>query len=95
MIYASDIIGTSSDGLNQKICFVIENENEEKLAFIVDKIIDHSRFVVKNLEDNYRKIACFSTATILGDGNVAFILDVEFLFGELLKKREGSLEERV
>ena len=95
VIYASDIIGTSSDGLNQKICFVIENENEEKLAFIVDKIIDHSRFVVKNLEDNYRKIACFSTATILGDGNVAFILDVEFLFGELLKKREGSLEERV
>ncbi|OUI82384.1 chemotaxis protein CheA [Gluconobacter sp. DsW_056] len=95
VIYASDIIGASSDGLNQKICFVIENENEEKLAFIVDKIIDHSRFVVKNLEDNYRKIACFSTATILGDGNVAFILDVEFLFGELLKKRESSLEERV
>ncbi|MEN3166898.1 chemotaxis protein CheA [Gluconobacter sp. OJB] len=95
VIYASDIIGKSSGGINQKICFVIENENEEKLAFIVDKIIDHSRFVVKNLEDNYRKIACFSTATILGDGNVAFILDVEFLFGEVLKKREGSLEERV
>ncbi|WP_249200045.1 chemotaxis protein CheA [Gluconobacter sp. Dm-62] len=95
VIYAADLLGCSSNKAGQKICFVIENENEEKMAFIVDKIIDHSRFVVKNLEDNYRKIACFSTATILGDGNVAFILDVEFLFGELLKKRESSLEERV
>ncbi|AAW61293.1 chemotaxis protein CheA [Gluconobacter oxydans] len=95
VIYASDLLDVPSDKKNQKICFVIENENEEKMAFIVDKIIDQSRFVVKNLEDNYRKIACFSTATILGDGNVAFILDVEFLFGELLKKRESSLEERV
>ncbi|GBR70297.1 chemotaxis protein CheA [Gluconobacter kanchanaburiensis] len=86
VIYAAEILGYRPDGKNQKICFVIENENEDKIAFVVDKIIDHSRFVVKNLEDNYRKIKCFSTATILGDGNVAFILDVEFLFGEILKK---------
>ncbi|GBR44599.1 chemotaxis protein CheA [Gluconobacter roseus] len=95
VIYAAEILGSVPDGKSQKICFVIENENEEKTAFIVDKIIDHSRFVVKNLEENYRKISCFSTATILGDGNVAFILDVEFLFGELLKKRESLLEETV
>lgn len=95
VVYAADLLGFSSDKKSQKICFVIENENEEKMAFIVDKIIDQSRFVVKNLEDNYRKIACFSTATILGDGNVAFILDVEFLFSEILKKRENSLEEKV
>ncbi|MBF0858572.1 chemotaxis protein CheA [Gluconobacter sp. LMG 31484] len=95
VIYAAEILGSVPDGKSQKICFVIENENDEKMAFIVDKIIDHSRFVVKNLEENYRKIACFSTATILGDGNVAFILDVEFLFGELLKKRESLLEEKV
>jgi two-component system chemotaxis sensor kinase CheA len=32
--------------------------------------------VVKNLETNYRKVPGISAATILGDGNVAFIIDV-------------------
>jgi two-component system chemotaxis sensor kinase CheA len=32
--------------------------------------------VVKNLETNYRKVPGISGATILGDGNVALIIDV-------------------
>jgi len=32
--------------------------------------------VVKNLETNYRKVPGISAATILGDGSVAFIIDV-------------------
>jgi len=35
--------------------------------------------VVKNLEQNYRKIPGISAATILGDGSVALILDVAVL----------------
>ena len=31
---------------------------------------------MKNLETNYRKVPGISAATILGDGSVAFIIDV-------------------
>ncbi|GBR08313.1 chemotaxis protein CheA [Gluconobacter frateurii] len=68
-------------------CLVIENEKKEKLAIIVDDIIDQSRFVVKSIEKNYRKIPGFSSATILGDGGVALIVDVDFLIESVSGKK--------
>ncbi|GAP25214.1 chemotaxis protein CheA [Gluconobacter frateurii NBRC 101659] len=60
-------------------CIIVENEKREKIALIVDEIIDQSRFVVKSIEKNYKKVSGFSSATILGDGEVALIVDVDFL----------------
>ncbi|GAN88818.1 chemotaxis signal transduction histidine kinase CheA [Gluconobacter frateurii M-2] len=68
-------------------CLIIENEKKEKIALIVDEIIDQSRFVVKSIEKNYKKISGFSSATILGDGGVALIVDVDFLIESVSGKK--------
>ncbi len=53
-----------------------------RYALWVDQLIGQQQVVVKNLEQNYRKVDGVSGATILGDGSVALILDVVELASE-------------
>ena len=48
-------------------------------ALMVDSIQDQRQVVVKSLEANYRAIDGLAGATILGDGRVALILDIDTL----------------
>lgn len=48
-------------------------------ALQVDALAGQSQVVIKSLESNYRRVAGFSGATILGSGRVAMILDVDGL----------------
>ena len=47
----------------------------QRVALLVDDLVSQQQFVVKNLETNYRRVRGLAAATILGDGQVAFILD--------------------
>ena len=55
---------------------IIVECDDTRLALLVDDLIGQQQFVVKNLETNYRKVDGLSGATIMGDGQVALILDV-------------------
>lgn len=50
-----------------------------RYALQVDQLIGQHQVVVKNMESNYRKVPGVSAATILGDGSVALIVDVQGL----------------
>src|SRR5450830_225245 len=63
-----------SDGI-----VVIVEFDGKKAALFVDDLVGQQQVVVKNIESNYKKIPGISGATILGDGGVAFILDVSAL----------------
>ncbi|UTH72664.1 chemotaxis protein CheW [Chromobacterium sp. IIBBL 290-4] len=58
---------------------VIVESSESRVALLVDDLIGQQQFVVKNLETNYRKVDGLSGATILGDGQVALILDISMI----------------
>jgi two-component system chemotaxis sensor kinase CheA len=60
------------------ILIVIDAE-EMRLALRVDALLGQHQVVIKSLETNYRKVAGISGATIMGDGRVALILDVDAL----------------
>ena len=47
-----------------------------QLGLMVDELMAQQQVVVKSLETNYQRVPGLSGATILGDGQVAFILDV-------------------
>jgi two-component system, chemotaxis family, sensor kinase CheA len=55
---------------------VIVQADGTRFALLVDQLVGQHQVVVKNLETNYRKVPGISGATILGDGNVALIIDV-------------------
>jgi two-component system chemotaxis sensor kinase CheA len=55
---------------------IIVEKDENKSGLIVTRFIGQQEIVVKNLTRDLRQAQNFSGATILGDGNVALILDV-------------------
>lgn len=67
---------------------VIVDTNEGRAALLVDELVAHHQVVIKSLETNYRKVEGVSGATIMGDGRVALILDVDELMR--LNRRLGS-----
>ncbi|MGQ0455831.1 MAG: chemotaxis protein CheA [Hyphomicrobium sp.] len=56
---------------------LVEIEAQEAVGLIVEEICGHRQVVIKSIRDHFQHIAGVAGATILGDGNVAFILDVE------------------
>lgn len=58
---------------------VILEADGNRAALLVDELVGQQQVVVKNLETNYRKVPNISGATIMGDGEVALIVDVSGL----------------
>ncbi|MSU89459.1 chemotaxis protein CheA [Rhodobacteraceae bacterium 2CG4] len=58
------------------VAVVIDAEDAGRIALAVDELIGQRQVVLKSLETNYRKVPGVSGATILGDGQVALILDL-------------------
>ena len=50
--------------------------DNRRAALLVDSLIGQQQLVVKSLETNLHAVAGIAGATILGDGRVALILDV-------------------
>jgi two-component system chemotaxis sensor kinase CheA len=60
-------------------------------ALLVDELVGQQQVVVKNLETNYRKVPGVAAATILGDGSVALILDVNDLYQFSQRHKENGI----
>ena len=58
-----------------ELCLVVEVDNR-RAALLVDSLIGQQQLVVKSLEANLHAVPGVAGATILGDGRVALILDV-------------------
>ncbi len=56
---------------------IIVNIDGEKYGLIVDDVIGQQQIVIKSLGSIYQSIEGISGATILGDGSVAIILDLQ------------------
>jgi two-component system chemotaxis sensor kinase CheA len=67
---------------------VIAAAQESRVGFIVDQVVGDYQTVIKPLGRMYREVEGVSGATILGDGTVALILDVNRL--AQVVQREGS-----
>lgn len=63
----------------EKGILVLIDVEGEKAALLVDALLDEHQVVIKSIETNYRKVEGTAGATILGDGRVALILDVNSL----------------
>ncbi|WNM62786.1 chemotaxis protein CheA [Candidatus Nitrospira neomarina] len=60
---------------SQALLVIVETDGR-RLAVLVDELTGQQQVVIKSLEQNFRKVEAISGATILGDGQVALILDV-------------------
>ena len=72
------------------VTVLVETDSQSRCALLVDSIQDQRQVVIKSLETNYGKVRGIAAATILGDGRVAMILDVD----SLVSGRDGAVGGR-
>jgi len=65
---------------------VVVETPARRVGLLVDDLLGQQQVVIKSLEENFYKVEGISGATILGDGQVAMILDLEGLV-RLQKRR--------
>ena len=53
--------------------------NGERVALLVEEVVSRQQVVVKSLEQHLKQVEGLSGATVLGDGSIAFIIDVSRL----------------
>ncbi|HKZ11294.1 MAG TPA: chemotaxis protein CheA [Rhodanobacteraceae bacterium] len=70
---------------------VVVQGRGRRYALLVDELVGQQQVVVKNLETNYRKVPGVSAATIMGDGSVALILDVNDLCQITASQKENGV----
>ena len=63
----------------ERFVVLCEADGSSKIALMVDQIIGQQQVVIKSLEENFQRIDGIAGGTILGDGNVALIVDVQGL----------------
>lgn len=72
---------------------IMVNHKNMLVALVVDHIIGNHQAVLKALGQAYRKQEVVSGASILGNGEVALVLDTNKLLQEYMNNREDELEK--
>ncbi|MDF9398623.1 chemotaxis protein CheA [Vibrio sp. 1180_3] len=80
-------MGESGELSDRIICFVEAAGN--RVGLLVDELLDQQQVVIKSLDSNYSKVSGISGATILGDGSVSLILDIQGLISAYSNRRSN------
>jgi two-component system chemotaxis sensor kinase CheA len=68
--------GISTEGEPARPLLVVVEAEGSRAGIVVDDLLAQQQIVIKSLKSNFRAVPGLSGATILGDGTVALILDV-------------------
>jgi len=80
LIRTGELLGAKdASDANKGVVILVESQGIGRLALLVDAILGQRQVVIKSFENNYQHIEGIAAATILGDGRVALILDVDGL----------------
>jgi two-component system chemotaxis sensor kinase CheA len=81
LVYLGDLlhIGSSADLSGECVVIITDAGDGTRLGLVADELCGHQQVVVKSIEESYGPIPGVAAATILGNGSVALILDVEKL----------------
>jgi len=88
--YLNELLGYSIEPLEYKTMhsIVVIGLDERKVAVAVEKLIGKEEIVVKSLGRHLRNVRGIIGATILGDGQVVVILDIEYLLRPIGERGE-------
>ncbi len=80
-------ISDSKNDLTQGILVIVEADGR-KTGLFVDDLLGQQQVVIKSLDGNLGKVDGISSATVLGDGTVALILDI----AELVQRANTGID---
>lgn len=94
LVRLHQVLGTDSTTTNRAIDVIVVETGSIRYGLVVDGLHDSEEIVVKPLGQHLKTCTCLAGATILGDGEVALILDVGGIatFAQLSKSAEDATE---
>jgi two-component system, chemotaxis family, sensor kinase CheA len=72
-------IGSAPEDSEESVVIITDAGDGSRFGLVVDQLCGHQQVVIKSIEESYGSVPGIAAATILGNGRVAFILDVEKL----------------
>ena len=92
LLCVGTILGWTDGGIMPgSVALLVEGDGGSRAALLVDAIQGQQQVVIKSLEANYQQVPGVAAATILGDGRVALILDVDGMVSDA--RGEGAFAE--
>jgi two-component system chemotaxis sensor kinase CheA len=81
IVHLGELLDVTSEvnDLADGVVIITEAGEGTRFGLVVDELCGHQQVVIKSIEESYGAVPGIAAATILGNGRVAFILDVEKL----------------
>jgi len=81
VVYLGELldITAGAEESSESVVIITDAGDGVRFGLVVDELLGHQQVVIKSIEESYGSVPGIAAATILGNGRVAFILDVEKL----------------
>jgi two-component system chemotaxis sensor kinase CheA len=95
LVRLTDVLGVESDRSDGHVLIAVLQAEGKRFGLVIDRVLSTEEIVVKPLGSRLKSLGTYSGATILGDGRVALILDVQALArraltAEALERSNGA-----
>jgi two-component system, chemotaxis family, sensor kinase CheA len=78
LVFLRDALELGKAGDDSRcVDIVVLQEQKQQFGLVIDEVVDTQEIVVKPLGKQLKSVDCFAGATIMGDGRVALIIDVQ------------------
>ncbi len=92
-----DALGKDAKTSHRSLTFAVVKVGTQRFGLMVDRVIGTEEIVVKPMHPSLKTLGIYSGATVMGDGQVALILDIEGIAhhaGVQLKARQDDTEQQ-
>jgi two-component system chemotaxis sensor kinase CheA len=93
LVHLADVLGLASDRHDGHVVIAVLSSEGRRFGLVVDRVINTEEIVVKAVGGQLKSIGLYSGATVLGDGAVALILDVQALARRALRPESADRQE--
>jgi two-component system chemotaxis sensor kinase CheA len=93
LVRLTDVLGLASDRHDGHVVIAVLRSEGRRFGLVVDRVINTEEIVVKAVGGQLKAIGLYSGATVLGDGAVALILDVQALARRALRTETSERQE--
>ncbi|TFV47223.1 chemotaxis protein CheA [Blastococcus sp. TF02A-35] len=93
LVRLTDVLGITSERHDGHVVIAVLRSEGRRFGLVVDRVINTEEIVVKAVGGQLKSIGLYSGATVLGDGTVALILDVQALARRALRTESLDRQE--
>jgi two-component system chemotaxis sensor kinase CheA len=93
LVRLTDVLGLASERHDGHVVIAVLRSEGRRFGLVVDRVINTEEIVVKAVGGQLKAIGLYSGATVLGDGTVALILDVQALARRALRTETTDRQE--